>query len=87
LVGDQESSGESEGRMGGLGWQKALRANPAIFNHQKRGIDNNNSAVGEEKKWRQPSISGAIQGGVVQIISGGNDCSNQRLDRWRTQQP
>jgi hypothetical protein len=49
LVDDQESCGELAGRIGYQGWQKALRANPAIFNHQKKGIDSSNSAVGEEK--------------------------------------
>jgi hypothetical protein len=93
MVGDAKVGGclrkerSDSGAEGDFGRQRALRANPAIFNHQKRGIDNNYFAVGEEKKRRQPSISGAIQDGVVQVISGGNDWANLRLDRRRTQQP
>ena len=44
---------------GGLRWGKALRANPAVYNHQKKAIDSSNSAVEEEKIWRQPFIIGA----------------------------
>jgi hypothetical protein len=67
---------------GGLRWEKALRANPAVYNHQKKAIDSSNSAVEEEKIWRQPFISGATLDGGVQIIGGVNDWANRR----RTQQ-